>query len=293
MTFYRSTSLETGVQMAYAEAGDSSKPTLLLLHGFPSSSHQYRNLIPLLSDRFHIIAPDLPTFGLTVVPENFQATFAALTDAVTGLLDALQISSFIPYVFDYGAPVAYRLALQRPKSFAGLIVQNGNAYEEGLSQWWDPLRKFWKTEKGTEDWHKIREQLRDAVDLEQAKSQYTSGLSSDLISQIDPNAYHLDFLLNMSSEDKVNNQLDLFYDYQHNVALYPEFQKFFRESQLKTLILWGKNDIYFPPTGAVAYEADLKDTKLRIFDDGSHFLLETHVVQVAEAIKDFLPETGR
>ncbi|WVW84407.1 hypothetical protein I302_106441 [Kwoniella bestiolae CBS 10118] len=289
MTTYKSIQLSNGFNVAYIEAGNpSNSTTLLLLHGFPSSSNQFRNLIPFLSNKYHIIAPDLPAFGLTTVPDDFEATFATLAEVVGELLDVLDVKFFIPYVFDYGAPTGYRLALQRPEAFKGLIIQNGNAYEAGLSAWWDPLRGYWKTEKGSEEWLDSRGKLARAIRLEDAKEQYVSGLSAELASRVDPNTYTLDYLLNLAPEEKAQRQLDLFYDYQNNVELYPKFHEFFKKYQLPTLILWGKNDQYFPLPGAHAYLTDLPNAQLKVFEDGAHFLLETHVQEVARSIKDFL-----
>ncbi|WWC95851.1 hypothetical protein V866_002718 [Kwoniella sp. B9012] len=293
-TTYHSIKLRNGFNVAYVQAGDptKTKTTLLLLHGFPSSSNQFRRLIPLLSDQFHIIAPDLPAFGLTTVPDDFEATFDSLTQVVADLLDALDIKSFIPYVFDYGAPTGYRLALKRPDAFKGLIIQNGNAYEAGLSAWWDPLRQYWTTDKGSKEWLDIRDKLAGAIELKDAKDQYVSGLSSDLANQVNPNTYTLDYLLNLAPGKKSQRQLDLFYDYQNNVKLYPQFHEFFKKTQLPTLILWGANDQYFPLPGAHAYLTDLPNAQLNVFQDGSHFLLETHVEQVARTIKEFLQKEG-
>ncbi|WWC62332.1 uncharacterized protein I303_104928 [Kwoniella dejecticola CBS 10117] len=288
MTTYHTAQLSKGYKVFYQEAGTrTDNPTLLLLHGFPSSSNQFRQLIPLLADKFHIIAPDLPAFGLTTVPADFVASFAQIAEVIGELLDQLKIKSFIPYTFDYGAPTAYRLALNRLEAVKGLIAQNGNAYEEGLASFWDPLKVYWQKEKGSEEWKDFRSRLLGVLSLDATKGQYLDGLTKELASHVDPNAYTLDYLLNLSGEEKIERQLDLFYDYQENVKLYPQFQQFFRSSQIPTLVVWGGKDEIFPTPGAHAYKKDLPEAKVKIFEDGTHFLLETHVKQVAEEIRNF------
>ncbi|WWC70552.1 uncharacterized protein I206_104503 [Kwoniella pini CBS 10737] len=288
MTTYHTAQLTNGFNVFYQEAGSrSSNPTLLLLHGFPSSSNQFRQLIPLLADKYHIIAPDLPAFGLTTVPDNFVASFAQIANVILELLDHLKIESVITYTFDYGAPTAYRLALLRPRLVKGLIAQNGNAYEEGLASWWDPVKVYWKTEKGSDEWKQSRKILTGALSLDSVKGQYLDGLSEDLASKVDAYAYTLDYISNLTGEQKIERQLDLFYDYQKNVELYPQFQQFFRNSQIPALVVWGGRDEIFPTPGALAYKKDLPNAKVKIIEDGTHFLLETHVKQVAKEIREF------
>ncbi|WVF66408.1 hypothetical protein IAT40_001148 [Kwoniella sp. CBS 6097] len=284
---YHTVPLDKGVKVAYAQAGKPDSPTILLLHGFPSSSNQFRNLVPLLSDKYNVIAPDLPFFGLTTVPDDLEVSFNFMKDVLAKFLDKLNLTEFIVYVFDYGAPVAYRLALERPQAFKGLIVQNGNAYEEGLSDWWNPLKPYWQTQQGSEDHHQTREKLRAAVSLEEAKDQYIGALSSELAERVDPNSYTLDYLLNMSTPVQAERQLDLFYDYQNNLKLYPQFQQFFRDVQPRTLVVWGTKDAAFTVEGAKAYKRDIPDAHYEFIEDGAHFLLETHAEQVARAIRSF------
>ncbi|OCF44235.1 hypothetical protein I317_01853 [Kwoniella heveanensis CBS 569] len=287
MTTYHTVSLDNGVNVAYAKAGSPKSPSILLLHGFPSSSNQFRNLIPLLSDRYHVVAPDLAFFGFTTVPDDLEVSFASMTSVLAKFLDNIQLSEFIVYVFDYGAPVAYRLALERPQAFKGLIVQNGNAYTEGLSNWWSPLKPYWNTKKGSEDHQQAREKLRAAVSLDEAKDQYIGALTAEIAERVDPNAYTHDYLLNMSTPAKVERQLDLFYDYQNNVNLYSKFQQFFRDSHPPTLVVWGSRDAAFTVEGAQAYKRDIPNAYYEFFENGAHFLLETHVEQVAKAIRSF------
>ncbi|WVQ94023.1 hypothetical protein IAU59_001101 [Kwoniella sp. CBS 9459] len=287
MTTYHTIPLDNGVNVAYTQAGSPKSPTILLLHGFPSSSNQFRNLIPLLSDKYHVVAPDLAFFGLTTVPDDLEVSFASITNVLSRFLDKINLTEFIVYTFDYGAPTAYRLALERPEAFKGLIVQNGNAYEEGLSDWWAPLRPYWATQKGTEEHQGLRDKLRAAVSLEEAKDQYVGALSPEVAEGVDPNAYTLDYLLNMSTPLKAERQLDLFYDYQNNVKLYPQFQQFLREVRPRTLVVWGSRDAAFTVEGAKAYKRDIPNAHYEFFEDGAHFLLETHVEQVASAIKAF------
>ncbi|GFZ49511.1 Uncharacterized hydrolase [Saitozyma sp. JCM 24511] len=293
ITTYSSVRLPNGVDMSFAHSGDASNPVILLLHGYPSSSNQFRNLIPALADRYHVVAPDLPGFGHTKYPSNYVHSFENFAKSIGLFLDARKITSFAVYIFDYGAPTALRLALDRPEAVKAIITQNGNAYEEGLGAWWDPLRSYWATEKGSTEYASIRETIRkSAFTLEAVKDQYIDGTPRPLLDHIDPNAYALDYFLALSDEDRQEVQLDLFYDYQTNLSLYPAFQEFFRKYKPPTLAVWGRNDPIFIPPGAQLYTRDNADTKVALLD-GGHFLLETHFEDVAELIREFLASIPR
>ncbi|KAI9807228.1 MAG: hypothetical protein M1825_005946 [Sarcosagium campestre] len=276
-----------GVDVFYREAGPADAPVILLLHGFPSSSHQYRNLIPLLAATYHVIAPDLPGFGFTKVPSTrgYKYTFANLATTVGAFLDALHISKFAVYIFDYGAPTALRLALQRPEAITALIAQNGNAYDEGLGkEFWAPFQKYWKS-NASED----REAIRTGVlSYAATKLQYEHGVAHP--EALAPEAWTLDYAL-ISTPENQEIQLDIFFDYGTNVVLYPKFQEYFRKYQPPTLAVWGKNDFIFPPTGAEALKKDLKDVEITLYDTG-HFALETNVVDISGKILDFLKRRG-
>jgi pimeloyl-ACP methyl ester carboxylesterase len=270
-----------GITLFYREAGPADAPVVVLLHGFPSSSHMFRNLIPALSDRYHVIAPDYPGFGESAAPDRAQfrysfAQFAALTDTLLTRLDARR---YALYVMDYGAPVGYRLALRHPERVTALIVQNGNAYVEGLLQFWDPIKAYW-TSGSQHD----RDALRPGTTLEATRSQYLDGVRDT--SRIDPAAWVYD-QAKLDRPGNVEIQLDLFYDYRTNVALYPRFQEFFRERQPPTLIVWGKNDAIFPSPGARAYLRDLPHAELHLLDTG-HFALEDKGEAIASLMLDFL-----
>jgi len=273
-----------GLNIFYREAGPKHAPVILLLHGFPSSSHQYRHLIPILSKKYHVIAPDLPGFGFTEVPDtrSYTYTFENLTTSVEAFLDALNTKKFSVYIFDYGAPTALRLALRRPDAVQAIISQNGNAYEEGLGAFWDPLRALWKS-NSTED----REMIRSAfLNLEATKWQYEDGSKSPVA----PEAYYLDFAL-LSRPGNQEIQLDIFYDYRNNVKLYPEFQEYFRKSQVPVLAAWGKNDTIFIPEGAEAFKRDLPNAEVHLLDAG-HFAVETNTVEIGDLILKFLSSNG-
>lgn len=272
-----------GQDIFYREAGSPDAPTLLLLHGFPTSSQQYRNLIPALADSYHVIAPDYPGFGRSSMPDpsEFEYSFANYANLMDGFTDTLELSSYSLYVMDYGAPVGYRLALKEPEAIEALIIQNGNAYEEGLLEFWDVFRTYW-----TNETDENREPLRGFLNVGATEWQYTHGVPETHVSRISPDAWMLD----QAYLDRPGNQeiqLDLFYDYRTNVDLYPDFQAFFREYQPPTLIVWGKNDHIFPAQGAAPYLRDLPDAQLHLIDAG-HFILESHGPEIAATIRDFL-----
>lgn len=269
-----------GVNIFYREAGDPSHPVLLLLHGFPTSSHQFRHLMPLLADRFHLIAPDLPGFGFTDVPaeRHYSWTFDALGQTLTAFVDALGLKRYALYVFDYGAPAGLRLALARPERVSGLISQNGNAYLEGLGEAWAPVRAYW------DDPSEAKGQVvRDTVLTPEAiKWQYTHGISDPQL--IAPETYTLDTLLMERPGNKAIQQA-LFLDYASNLQRYPEFQAFFRQKQLPTLVIWGKHDPFFIPPGAAAWQRDNPQAVVEMLDSG-HFALETHTQHIATRIRE-------
>jgi pimeloyl-ACP methyl ester carboxylesterase len=277
---YRSATVD-GVKVAYREAGPANGPVVLLLHGFPTSSHMFRNLIPLLADRYHVIAPDYPGFGQSDAPDHkaFDYSFAHYADIVDGLLGQIGATRYTMYVMDYGAPVGYRLALKHPERVSGLIVQNGNAYEEGLGAFWDPVKAYWKSGSA-----KDREAQGWLVSLKATQFQYTDGVKD--VSRISPDNWVVDQAL-LDRPGNKDIQLDLFYDYRTNVPLYPDFQKFFRDRKPPTLIVWGKNDKIFPEPGAHPYLRDLPDAELHILDTG-HFALEDKLDEMAPLIRDFL-----
>ncbi|QPB22261.1 alpha/beta hydrolase [Rhizobium sp. 007] len=277
---YRTAKIE-GLDIFYREAGPAEAPVVLLLHGFPTSSHMFRNLIPLLADRYHVIAPDYPGYGQSASPDRskFAYTFGGIANIVDKLLDHLAVKSYTMYVMDYGAPVGYRLALKHPERVSGLIIQNGNAYEEGLKEFWDPIKTYWSD--GSE---KSREALSGLVTLETTKFQYPDGMED--VSRISPdNWVHDQALLDRPGNKDI--QLDMLYDYRTNVPLYPDFQSFFRERKPPTLIVWGKNDHIFPEAGAHPYLKDLPDAEIHILSSG-HFLLEEKLDVAAPLINDFL-----
>ncbi len=280
MIHHRSATVD-GHRIFYREAGRPEHPTLLLLHGFPSSSHMFRNLIPRLSDRFHLVAPDLPGFGFSEAPDRaqFDYTFANLTKVIAGFTDALGLERYALYVFDYGAPVGFRLALARPERVTAIISQNGNAYEEGLSTGWDSTQKYWREPTAAN-----REAQRALLTPETTKWQYVHGVSDETL--VAPESYTLDSaLLARPGIDEI--QLDLFLDYASNVALYPKFHEYFAARQPPFLAIWGKNDPFFLPPGAEAFRRDLPDAEVHFLDTG-HFALETHVEEIATAIRGFL-----
>ncbi|MET3352495.1 UNVERIFIED_ORG: pimeloyl-ACP methyl ester carboxylesterase [Xanthobacter viscosus] len=277
---YRSKTID-GVDVFYREAGPADAPVLLLLHGFPSSSHMFRNLIPLLADRYRVIAPDYPGFGHSAVPDRarFSYGFAAYAGLVDRLMGELHASSYALYVMDYGAPVGYRLALMHPERVTALVVQNGNAYEEGLSPFWTPLKAYWADGSQAN-----RNALRAGLTREATRTQYVNGVSD--VSRIDPDTWLVDqALLDRPGVDEI--MLDLFKDYASNVALYPAFHAFFRERHPPTLVVWGANDEIFPAAGAQAYLKDLPKAELYLLDSG-HFALEDKGPEIATLMRDFL-----
>lgn len=271
-----------GVRVFYREAGAPAKPTLLLLHGFPSSSHQFRQLMPLLSAHFHIIAPDLPGFGFTEVPaeREYVYTFDALAETLGHFVETLGLKRYAMYVFDYGAPTGLRLAVKYPERMTALISQNGNAYLEGLGDAWAPIRAYW-AEPSAEN----RQVIADAVlHLEGTRWQYEHGVSTPEL--IAPESYTLDALL-LERPGNKDIQLDLFLDYANNLKRYPDFQRFFRETQLPTLAIWGQNDPFFIPPGAEAFKRDNPNAVVELLDTG-HFALETHVDYIAKRIIEMI-----
>jgi pimeloyl-ACP methyl ester carboxylesterase len=265
----------------YREAGPQTAPVILLLHGFPTSSNMFRNLIPRLAGSFHVVAPDYPGFGQSSMPDHqsFAYTFENLTNVVETLVERLGLGKFSLYVMDYGAPVGYRLALRRPDQVQALIVQNGNAYDEGLREFWDPIKKYW-ADPGPEN----RTALHFLVDAKSTRWQYENGVTDQTL--LDPTTW----LVDQAGLDRPGNreiQMDLFYDYRTNVPLYPQFQAFFRKYQPPTLIVWGKNDFIFPPEGAAPYQRDLQNVETHLLDTG-HFALETHGEEIASRIEEFL-----
>jgi pimeloyl-ACP methyl ester carboxylesterase len=287
---HRYADLASGVKLHYASDGLASMPSVLLLHGYPSSANQYRELIPILVKNYHVIAPDLPGFGHTTTPPGYQHTFANMASVLSEFLDHQHISKTAVYIFDYGAPTAFRLALDRPDIFSAIITQNGNAYEEGLGAFWDPLKAWWKT---GDKYDPIRSTLRDVVgDIESTKHQYYDGVPKDLAERIDPNTYTLDYLQNLLPNDKREIQLDLFWDYQNNIKLYPQFQRWIMEKQVPILAVWGRNDTIFLPAGAEAFAKGRATKGLKTVEvallDGGHFLLETHLEEVSDLIQGFL-----
>ncbi|KAF7371177.1 Alpha/beta hydrolase fold protein [Mycena sanguinolenta] len=281
----KSVVVDSGISVFYRTASPPNNPAapiVLLLHGFPTSSFQYRNLIPLLSPHYRVVAPDLPGFGFTTVPaeRNYTYTFAEMAITIGAFLDALDIRSFAVYIFDYGAPVLLRLALQRPEAITAIVSQNGNAYAEGLGGAWAPIQKYWAS-GSAED----RKGVLDGVfTYEATKWQYTHG--SRAPDAIAPETYTLDWAL-LQRPRMFDVQLDIFKDYATNVELYPQFQEYFRKSQVPLLAVWGRNDLFFVPAGAEAYKRDLPNAEVVLLDAG-HFAGETETAEVGALILKFL-----
>jgi len=282
---YRTAEVD-GLKIFYREAGPADAPTLLLLHGFPSAGHMFRDLIPLLAERFHLVAPDLPGFGQSDMPsrDSFKYTFDNLAEAISRFTEVIGQRRFAIYIFDYGAPVGLRIAAKHPERITAIISQNGNAYEEGLSEGWSPIQAYWR-----EPTQVNRDALRSFLAPETTRFQYTHGVSDP--SLVSPDGRSLDdYYLTRPGAHEV--QLDLFLDYSSNVALYPAFHAYFRNHQPPFLAVWGKNDPFFLPAGAEAFKRDIPGAEIRFFDTG-HFALETHCAEIAAAIRDFLDRTTR
>ena len=280
---YRTADVD-GFKVFYREAGAAAAPKLLLLHGFPSASHMFRDLIPLLADRFHIVAPDLPGFGLSDMParERFKYTFDNVANVIDRFTEVVGFSRYAVYIFDYGAPTGLRLAVKHPDRITAIISQNGNAYEEGLSEGWNPIRAYWKDSSEAN-----RTALRGFLAPGTTQWQYTHGVTDP--TTVSPDGYSLDnFYLARPGADEV--QLDLFGDYKSNVALSPSFQKYFKTHKPPLLAVWGKNDPFFLPAGAEAFMRDIPNAVVRFLDTG-HFALETHAAEVAAEIRKFMEKS--
>ncbi len=274
------------VNLFYREAGTSGAPVVLLLHGYPTSSHMFRNLIPLLAAQYHVIAPDLPGFGFSDKPSHttFAYTFDNLAHHIQGFIDQLGLQRFALYVFDYGAPVGFRIAVANPEKITGIISQNGNAYVEGLSEGWNPIQKYWN-----EPTLENRNALRMMTTIDLTKFQYFTGVEDE--SLVAPEAITHDQYF-LDQEGNVDIQLDLFKDYANNVAMYPTFQHYFKEKQPALLATWGNKDPFFLPAGAEAYKRDLPNATVKFYNTG-HFALETHVHEIAAEILTFLAKLPR
>lgn len=270
-----------GQTIFYREAGDKEKPTILLLHGFPTSSHMFRNVIPALADKFHLVAPDYPGFGYSSMPpvDTFEYTFDHLAEIMDKFVTQIGLERYSLYVMDYGAPVGYRIAVKHPEKIEALIVQNGNAYDEGLGEFWEPLRAYW-----SDPTEKNKNALKKFLTLEATKWQYTHGVKDE--NAISPdNWIHDQLLLDRPGNNEI--QLQLFYDYKSNPPLYPQWQEYFRKYQPPTLVVWGRNDIIFPKEGAIPYQRDLENVQIHLLNTG-HFALEEEGEQIAELISRFL-----
>jgi pimeloyl-ACP methyl ester carboxylesterase len=275
-----------GIKIFYREAGPADAPVILLLHGYPTSSHMFRHLMPRLASSFRLIAPDLPGFGFTEVPaeRKYQYTFDNLAVTINAFVEALNLKRYAIYVFDYGAPTGFRLAVAHPERVSAIISQNGNGYVDGLGDAWDPIKKYWK-----EPTPANREALRGFIGLEGTKWQYVHGVTDPV--RVEPEAYWLDTAL-LQRPGNAEIQLDLFLDYASNVKLYPTFQEYFRKSQPPLLAAWGKNDPFFIPPGAEAFRKDIPSAKVVFYDTG-HFALETHVEEISEQIHSFLSDLAQ
>jgi pimeloyl-ACP methyl ester carboxylesterase len=274
-----------GVTVFYREAGPTDAPVILLLHGFPTSSFQYRELIPRLADRYRVIAPDLPGFGFTEVPaeRNYKYTFDNLANTVQAFTDALNLKRYALYVFDYGAPTGLRIAMAHPERIIAIVSQNGNAYEEGLGDAWAPIQQYWRNPTPEN-----RETLRHALNPAGIRSQYVDGVPDT--GMIAPEGYTFDAAM-IARPGNMDIQLDLFLDYANNVKLYPAFQQYFRKSKPPLLAIWGKNDLFFIPPGAEAFKKDNPNATVQLLNTG-HFALETHVEEIASAMRQFLAKTA-
>jgi pimeloyl-ACP methyl ester carboxylesterase len=268
------------VSVFYREAGPGDAPVLLLLHGFPTAGHMFRDLIPLLADRYRVIAPDLPGFGNTIAPPraSFEYSFDHLAEVIDGFTDAMGLTRYALYIFDYGAPTGLRLAMKHPERISAIITQNGNAYIEGLSAEWGPWQTYWREPTAAN-----REVCRASLTDEAIRFQYQHGAPADRVS---PDGYTLDsFYMHRPEAQEI--QLDLILSYRTNVALYPDFQAYFRQHRPPLLAVWGKNDVFFIPPGAEAYKRDLPKAEIHFVDTG-HFALETHHAEIAGLMREFL-----
>ncbi len=270
-----------GVSIAYREAGDPANPTILLLHGFPTSSHMFRELIPALSDRFHVIAPDYPGFGASDMPaaDSFDYSFAHIARMMTALLDARRVDRYAVYLMDYGAPVGFRMFAEQPERVTGFVIQNGNAYAEGLRGFWDPIKAYWADPS-----QKNGDALRGFLTMDATRWQFTHGVRNPEAVSPD-NFWHAQHLLDRPGNQEV--QLELFLDYGTNVGEYPRWQALFREHQPPALLMWGRNDVIFPEEGAHPYKRDLETLEFHLLDTG-HFALEEDGPLIAERIRAFL-----
>ena len=275
------------MKIFYREAGEKKNaPTILLLHGFPTSSHMFRNIIPTLGDKFHLIAPDYPGFGYSSMPlvDKFQYTFDHLSEIVDEFVAKIGLERYSLYVMDYGAPIGFRLAVKHPEKIEALIIQNGNAYDEGLREFWEPLKAYWQ-----EPNEQNKDALKKFLGVEATKWQYTHGVKN--VNAISPdNWFHDQSLLDRPGNDEI--QLQLFYDYRSNPPLYLLWQEYFRKYQPPTLVVWGRNDIIFPKEGATPYQRDLKNIEVHLLDTG-HFALEEEGDLIAELISRFLTSTHK
>ncbi|KAJ5135423.1 uncharacterized protein N7515_004701 [Penicillium bovifimosum] len=274
--------LPSGVNMFYREQTPTAgAPVILLLHGFPSSSHQFRNLMPLLAAKYRVLAPDLPGFGFTEAPSTYKYTFDNLAAAVAEFLDELRITKFSMYIFDYGAPTGLKIALQRPDAVQAIVTQNGNAYVEGFGDIWAPIQDLWASNNKPENRLIVEKAM---LSFEAIKFQYVNG--NPYADRVAPESYYLDYALLQRPGNK-EIQLDLFMDYRTNIPQYADYQRYFRESQVPLLGIWGKNDVFFIPPGAEAYKRDLPNAEIKMIDAG-HFVVESHTELLAREITAFL-----
>ncbi|KAK9360365.1 Alpha/Beta hydrolase protein [Lipomyces starkeyi] len=279
--------LPSKINVFYRESGPSNASVVLLLHGFPSSSHQYRNLIPILAPKYHVIAPDLPGFGFTTVPSSveFKYTFDHLAATIIDFVDVLSLTKFAIYIFDYGAPTGLRLALSRPDSVTAIVTQSGNAYTEGLGEFWNPIKEFWASDNSPADRQKLGVSL---LSYEATKWQYDDGTRDP--TSIAPESYTLDYAL-LQRPGNADIQLDLFKDYENNLKVYPKFQEYVRTSKVPVLAVWGKNDQIFIPAGAEAYKQDNPDAEVHLLDAG-HFAAETETSEIGKLMLAFFEKHG-
>lgn len=281
-TSYHTRSID-GTDIFYREAGSKEHPTIVLLHGFPTSSHMYRHLIPELANKYHVIAPDYPGYGYSAMPDRkqFDYSFDHFAELIDKLLNEINVHHYAIYVFDYGAPVGFRLFHKHPERITAIISQNGNAYHEGLGEFWNQIKAYWDTHGSKE-----REAIRWLTSIKATRWQYENGVPKDHLNNVCPDAWQHD-QNRMDREGNADIQLDIFYDYQSNLPLYPKWQEAFRKVQPPLLAVWGKNDEIFVAQGATAYKRDLPDAEIHLLDTG-HFALETHGHEIAELILDFL-----